>query len=124
MSDMQRNEGVIVTGGSLSAGVMAVGQHAQVVVNGTVEALKARDQPDVAAKLEELLDTVRANGAELPDQAEALKMTERVAEELGRDEPDGITVQSFLTRLTSMVGSAGQVAAAVTALAHAVAIIL
>ena len=93
MSDMQRNEGVIVTGGSFSAGVVAVGQHASVVVSGTVDALKARGQPDIAAKLEELLDAVRAKGSELPDQAEALRMTERVAEELGRDEPDGVTVQ-------------------------------
>lgn len=113
MSDIRRNEGIVVTGGSFQATSVAVGQNAQSIVNSATDALTSRGADDLAAKLDELLRAVQEHEGELPDPAQAYQLTSRAAEELGRDSPDVPTALGFLDRLAELAKPAATVAAAV-----------
>ena len=113
MSDSEHNEGIIVTGGSFQATSVAVGRNAQSIVGSAADTLTARGEGDLAAKLEELLRAVQEHAGELDDPDEAVKLTGRVAEELGRKSPDVPTVRGFLDRLAGLAGPAATIATAV-----------
>jgi hypothetical protein len=117
MSDTERNEGIVVTGGSFQATSVAVGRNAQSIVGSATATLTARGDADLAAKLDALLSAVQDNARELGDPDQALALTGRVAEELGRDSPDVPTVRGFLDRLAGLAGPVTTIATAAAAVA-------
>ena len=123
MSENGRNEGVVISGGNVTIGAMAVGPYAQAVSNAA-DALQRRGQDELAHKIQALLEALQQHEPELGDRDAAFSLTGRAAEELERDEPDKDTVLGFLGRVTAAAGSATAVAGAVTALQHAVMLLL
>jgi len=116
MSDTGHNEGIIVTGGSFQATSVAVGRNAQSIVGSAADTLTARGEDELAAMLQALLRAVQEHAGELGDPEQAVALTGRVAEELGRESPDVPTVRGFLDRLAGLAGPATTIATAVAAI--------
>ena len=126
MTDERTNQGIIITGGKVDVGAMAAGPNAQAIsnVHSASEALAARGQTELAERIEELLQALREHEAELADRDAAFQLTDRIAQELEREQPDKPTVEGFLARLAASAGSVASITNAVGALSHAVTALL
>jgi hypothetical protein len=109
------NEGIVVSGGSITADVLSVGRRAQAIKNVGASALEleSRGQLELAERVRELIGAIDAHAASLEHPDEAMRSAELVAEELAKEEPDKLTVRAILGGLLQAAGS-------VTAMAHAV----
>jgi translation initiation factor 2B subunit (eIF-2B alpha/beta/delta family) len=114
MTSERRNEGIIVSGGTLSADVLAVGRCAQAIKNVTAsaDALEAAGSTDVARCLQALVEAITAHAQDLEAPAELAESTELVANELTSAQPNRLTLRALLDGLVRAAGS-------VTAVAHA-----
>jgi hypothetical protein len=121
-----RNEGVIVSGGTLNADVRAVGRRAQAIKNVTSSAdtLAAGGRDEVADRLRALIAAIEAHADELGEPDELARSTETVAHELESEKPNTLTVRAVLDGLARAAGPVTAVAQAATALQAAVAAIL
>jgi hypothetical protein len=115
----RRNEGVIVGGGRIEAGALAVGRGARAsqVVHRAAADLAERGRTDVAERLEALIRELEQHAARLDNADELKESTEVVARELAKDEPNRTTVTGVLAGITAGVQSVASVAAAAQALA-------
>jgi hypothetical protein len=122
---MERNEGVVVSGGSLTAGQVVAGRgaRASATFSGNVGGLHQVGRDEVARALDNLVAELRRHAAELPDGEELLDSTRAVGEELAKEQPNRRTVTAILKAIgegagsvTSVVGAAQALAAAVTAI--------
>ncbi|MEU4424105.1 hypothetical protein AB0F81_26045 [Actinoplanes sp. NPDC024001] len=123
MTGPRRNEGIIVTGGRIDAGALAVGRgaRAEQVVHQAATDLAARGQAELAQALEELIRRIDEHAAQLANAGELKESAQVVAEELTRDEPNRTTVTGVLAGIAESVKSVAGVAAAAQALVQAVA---
>jgi hypothetical protein len=106
-----------VTGGSVSAQAIAVGDGARATVTNAAAGLKAEGRDELLERLTAVLDAIEAHGMALPDKATADAMVERIASESARKEPDKLSLKSFLGTLADQVKSVSIIATTVTALA-------
>jgi hypothetical protein len=115
----RRNEGVIVTGGRIEAGALAVGRgaHASQAVHRAAADLAERGRTEVADRLEALIRELEQHAGRLDNADELKESTEVVARELAKDEPNRTTVTGVLAGITAGVQSITSVAAAAQALA-------
>jgi hypothetical protein len=97
---MERNEGIVVSGGSLRADQLAVGRHASV----TVGAAPGTD-PEVVRRLDALLELVEKHAAALSDPAAVRSTAEVLRDEVTKPKPNRITVRGLLAGLTEAVGT-------------------
>jgi hypothetical protein len=105
-----------VTGGSVNAQAIAVGDRARATVSNAAAGLKVEGRDDLLERLTAVLDAIEAHGSELPDKATADALVERIASESARKEPDKLTLKSFLGTLADQVKSVSVIATAVAAL--------
>ncbi|MGH2943180.1 MAG: hypothetical protein ACRDLN_10475 [Solirubrobacteraceae bacterium] len=103
------NYGII---GDVSANNLAVGPHARIDV--------AAADPAVAGQLQALLDAIAALDGGAGARPELEKAGNEVAQALAQPAPDTERALSWLSRITSVAGSAGTIAGAATALQRAV----
>jgi chorismate mutase len=103
---MERNDGIVVSGGSFNAGNVAVGHGASAVRHG------GDDPAQLLASLRELL----------ADRPEALADVARVDAELQAPSLDHGRLRELLERITHSAGGIAAVATAVTALRAAIGV--
>jgi hypothetical protein len=101
------NEGIIVNGGRLEAGALAVGRGARA---GQAAA------PETAELLGRLTRAIEAHAGELPRAGEMLAATACVAREVAQPQPNRVTIRGLLQGIAEAAGSVAGVTAAVTAL--------
>jgi hypothetical protein len=126
MRSDQRNEGIIISGGTLSADVLAVGRGAQAIknVSASADALEAAGSADIAGCLRTLVEAITAHAEDLEAPAELAQSTELVANELTSAKPNKLTLRALLDGLVRAAGSVTAVAHAAGALQAAVVAIL
>jgi uncharacterized protein YqeY len=118
----RRNEGIIVTGGTVSADQIAVGRNAR-AVKKSIGAVQDKGRDEVAEALEALVAVLQEHAAQLDDVEELLDATRTVADELAKEKPNKRTVGAVLASIgdaarnlvsvVSAVDRLGAVAAAV-----------
>ena len=126
MGAYQHGEGIVITGGTINADVLAVGRGAQAIKNVAASAddLEAGGHGEVATRLRELIEAVKAHADELDAPDKPARSTEMVAQELTSPQPNKLTVRAVLDNLLQATGSVTAVAKAVGALQLAVGALL
>jgi hypothetical protein len=119
---MQRNEGIVQHGGTISAGAIAVGRGARALERVDAAASTLVDQREVAARLHELTALLVAHAGELERPEDVLGAAEMVAEELTRPQPNHLTVKGVLEGIVGAASGVGGIAAAVASLRAAIGI--
>jgi hypothetical protein len=118
---MEKNYGINITGGNVSAGAMAAGRDARAT---NISSTSADSLPDIRAGMSELLELLRGEADKLDRPEETIAVAELAERELGEDEPDKLSVLRWLKIVATGAGSVTSVAGAVTAIQQAVAAIL
>jgi hypothetical protein len=117
---MDKNYGIHITGGNVSAGAMAAGDGARATnISSTPDSL-----PDIRAGMAELLALLHAQADNLDRPDETIAVAELAERELGSDEPDKLSVLRWLKIVASGAGSITAITGAITAIQQAVAAIL
>jgi hypothetical protein len=117
---MDRNEGVVVSGGSFQADTMAVGRKASV----TVGVPAAGVDPELFRRLEEFLELMDRYAAALPDAPSVRSTTEVLQQEIAKAKPNRITIRGLLAGLTDAVSSVAPLLTAVEAIKTTLATLL
>lgn len=115
---MEKNYGIRITGGQVSAGAMAAGDNATAT---NISAVSTDSLANARAEMAQLLELLRTQ-PELPDQA--IAMAELADHELGKQEPDKKSVLRLLELIASGAKSIASIGGAVTAVQQAVTAIL
>ncbi len=120
------NEGIIVTGGTFTAGQVAVGRRARAYATATqcVGQLREDGHAEVAEALDRVLLELQRHADELEAADELVDSARAVGEELTRETPNKRTLMAVIDSIAKGVGSVGGLAAAVQTLATAVATLL
>lgn len=119
---MQRNEGIVQHGGTISAGAIAVGRGARALQRVDAAASALADQREVGSRLQELTALLVAHVGELERPDDVLAAAETVAEELTRPQPNRLTLTGVLEGIVGAASGVSGVAAAVAALRAAIGI--
>jgi hypothetical protein len=113
---MNRNDGISITGGNVTAGAMAAGENASVTIRAGGDVVTGAD-PDVAPLLAALLRALQQHHDEVPPPvAEA---GSELATELATPQPSPSRVRQLLATVTEGAASVTAVARAAEALAAA-----
>jgi alkanesulfonate monooxygenase SsuD/methylene tetrahydromethanopterin reductase-like flavin-dependent oxidoreductase (luciferase family) len=120
--EQQTNQGIVIQGSTVSGGQFVAGRYARAfqTINAAEEALSEKGQNDIRARLDELKQALAAYGSSLPNADEVVGATEQVAQQLGHNEPNKISIQGILTGIAGSVQSVATIATAVEALQRAV----
>lgn len=121
------NQGIVVSGGSFTVGgsaVVGAGARAHTVVNQPVFGGGLAADPDVAQRLSELEDALRAHAGELADHEAAVGRLSALVEELQRPEPSRSRVAQILSTLRDSAGSVAAVLGSVASIEHVLALLL
>jgi hypothetical protein len=116
-----RNEGIVQSGGNMTATNLAVGRNA--VVNqsqgGESDALR-----EVRAQLANVLQALERHGQEIANREEVIQSAQSVQQELSKDKPNHLTLKSLLSGIAESVTSVSTIATAVEGLKLAVTTLL
>jgi translation initiation factor 2B subunit (eIF-2B alpha/beta/delta family) len=120
------NEGINISGGSLSAGNIAVGRGAQAIQNtyNLANQLEEAGKSGVAQAITELLKALEANSNQVADQEEVTQAVRQVAEEVQKEKPNKVTLKGLLSSLKESLGSVAEIAVHVTILQKAIALMM
>jgi hypothetical protein len=112
----EKNNGIIVSGGTLNADVVAVGPGANA---GKVVGVDSRTT--VVARLDELLRALGSHDAGSPERAAAVTAASSLKVEVAKERPDHKKVSTFLAQLVAAASSISAVAGAVQGIQQAIA---
>jgi hypothetical protein len=118
---MEKNYGISISGGHVSAGAMAAGEGATAT---NITSTPTGSLSDLRAGMTQLLELLRAQADRLERPEEAIAVAELAGRELAKDEPDKVSILRFLEIVASGVGSIASLTGAVAAIQHAVGAIL
>lgn len=112
------NSGISISGGTVNAGAMAAGQHAQAT---NISTTPASSVEELRAQLADLIVQLRAHQHDLDDGEQAVAVAEMAQREAAKDRPNRASFVGLMQTLAAGVGSVTSIATAVTALEHAAA---
>ena len=116
------NRGIIMNGGSIQAGSLAVGTRAQASSEAqTTPAGSSLDE--IKAKLEELIQTLHAESGRLADPGQAHEATANLASELSKEKPSKHHILGALEQIAGAAGGVTSVLSAVKGLMGAAAVL-
>jgi TIR domain len=100
-----QNEGIIVTGGTLNAGAVAVGRdaHAQAHLVRADQALSEKGRQEIRMRLDALVSVVTTHRTTGADNDEAAQLLEAMSQELTRGQPSRVALNALLQGLTATV---------------------
>jgi hypothetical protein len=121
-----RNEGIVISGGSVNVGSMVAGSGARVhtTVNHPEFSIGGIDDPQVAERLSALETALQDHSDELADHASAVTQLSALVDELRRPEPRGSRVSQILATLRDSVGSVAGVLGSIASIEHLLALLL
>ena len=123
MDTNRRNEGLIITGGTINADQIAVGPYAQ-AIKAANEALTQKGMQEIRVRLDELVQALNNHAGALGNPDEVRDSTEVVAKELSKEKPNKLTLTAVLTGIASSVQSVSAIAVAVEALKNAIRMLM
>jgi hypothetical protein len=117
---MEKNYGIRISGGHVSAGAMAAGEGATAT---NISAVSAGSLADARAGMAQLLELLHANSERLERPDEAIAVAELADRELAKEKPDKTSVLRLLELIASGAKSIASIGGAVTAVQQAVSAI-
>ncbi|NIK57329.1 hypothetical protein [Kribbella shirazensis] len=117
---MEKNYGIRISGGQVSAGAMAAGEGATAT---NVSAVSAGSLTEARAGMAQLLELLHAHAERLDRPDEAIAVAELADRELSKEEPDKVSVLRLLELIASGAKSIASIGGAVTAVQQAVSAI-
>lgn len=120
------NEGINISGGSLSAGQIVVGRGARSIQNtyNLADQLGKSGKSEVAEAITALLKALEANSNKIDNQEEVTQAVQEVAEEVQKENPNKFTLKGLLSSLKESLGSVAEIAEKVTVLQKAIALMM
>ncbi len=113
-----RNEGIVQSGGSMTATNIGVGRKATISQGQMID-------PDalqgVQRQLANLLDALEKQGQEIANRDEVMQSAQTAKDELAKERPNHLTLKSLLTGIADSVKSVSSIATAVEGIKLAVA---
>ena len=118
----QRNDGVAITGGSVSAGQIVAGKHSRArgTFQGAIGSLNSQGRQDVADAIQDFLTELREHQVELSNYPEIVDSTELLASELEKPEPNKLIASGMLSSIKEGVSTVSGLVAAVASLGTAI----
>ncbi|WP_329002415.1 hypothetical protein OHA18_04775 [Kribbella sp. NBC_00709] len=117
---MEKNYGIRVSGGQITAGAMAAGEGATAT---NISAVSAESLADARAGMSQLLELLHAQSERLERPGETIAVAELAEHELAKDKPDKKSVLRLLELIASGATSIATISGAVTVVQQAVAAI-
>ena len=120
------NEGINISGGSLSAGQIVVGRGAQALQNtyNLANQLGESGKNEVAQAITDLMKALEANSDQVVDKEEVTQAVQQVAEEVQKEKPNKFTLKGLLHSLKESLGSISEIAEKVAVLQKAIALMM
>jgi hypothetical protein len=112
-----RNEGVVVSGGTINATNMVVGRDTQVNYS---EGSGGAQVADIQKQLDALQKLLATHAAQIADHEDVAQAAQTVHEEIQKDKPNRLTLRSLLSGMAESVKSVSAAATAVEAIKVAV----
>lgn len=121
----QNNEGIIVSGGTFSAGQIAVGQGAQAIQTtyNLASELQAEGKVDLAQAITELIKVLEAHRPQVADYDEVTQAVQQIAEEVKKEQPSKLTLKGLLSALKESVGDVVEIVQKVGLLQKAITLV-
>ena len=116
------NRGIIMNGGSIQAGSLAVGTRAH-ASSGAQTTPADTSIDEIKAKLEELIQALHAESGRLADPSQAHEATANLATELSKEKPSKHNILGALQQVAGAAGSVTSVLTAVKGLMAAAAVL-
>lgn len=119
------NEGMIVSGGSIHAEQIAVGEGAQAIKTtyGLTDELENQGKEDLAAAIRELLKSLEANKAKISDYGDITDAVEKITEEVKKEKPSKLALKGLLNAVKESVGSVVEIVEKIGSLQKAIALV-
>ena len=124
MEDNPSNSGIVQYGGSISAGNLAVGTGATIVLSDVIQGLEERGMDEIALRLKELTQALVRDRSSIEDYAKVGGATSRLGVELNQKTPDRRRVLQLLAVIAKGAGTVASVSTAVESLRAAVTAIV
>lgn len=105
----ERNDGVIMSGGSISGGAVALGRGAS-AIQGVGAKPNEVGLKDLEALLQRLKQEIETHKAEVNDPAEATQAVDTVRNEFHQPRPNKLTVRSVVTGLSESLKTVAHLA--------------
>jgi uncharacterized protein YqeY len=121
----QNNEGIIVSGGTFSAGQVAVGKGAQAIqttYNLAIE-FQAEGKTDLAQAMTALLTALEVHRPQIADYDEVSQAVQQIAEEVKKETPSKLTLKGLLSAVKESVGSVVEIVEKVGLLQKAIGLV-
>lgn len=123
---MEKNEGIVVSGGSFQAEQVAVGRNAQTIqyTHDLADQLSKDGEEKIATAIHELLQAIETYQCETVTKKEAVQTVQKIAEEVQKEEPNKFTLKGMLASLKETLGSIAEIADKLSVLQKAVALMI
>jgi uncharacterized protein YqeY len=120
------NKGIIVTGGIFNADQVTVGENSTAYksISTSAAALSQSGREDIAQALEQLVKVLKAYSGEIPSEEEVVAGVQQVAEEINKEKPNKLTLNSLLDGIKNVVDPIAEIAQKVTVLKSAIGLFL
>jgi uncharacterized protein YqeY len=121
----QDNEGIIVSGGSFSAGQVAVGKGAQAIQTtyNLANEFQSEGKEDLAEAITDLLTSLETHQLQIANYDEVSQVVQQIAEEVKKEQPSKLTLKGLLNAVKESVSSVVEIAEKVGLLQKAIAVI-
>jgi uncharacterized coiled-coil DUF342 family protein len=121
----QDNEGIIVSGGSFSAGQVAVGKGAQAIQTtyNLANEFQSEGKEDLAKAITDLLTSLETHQLQIANYDEVSQVVQQIAEEVKKEQPSKLTLKGLLNAVKESVSSVVEIAEKVGLLQKAIAVI-
>ena len=123
---MNRNEGIVVSGGSISSNQLAVGRNAQAVQNtyNLAGRLENDGEGEVARAITELVNALESSDAAMSFKEEAIEITQEVTKEVSKENPNKFTLKGMLSSIKEVVSPTAELVEKVAVLQKAIALMM
>lgn len=123
---MEKNEGIVVSGGSFQAEQVAVGRNAQAIQHtyNLTKQLTDVGKDEIAEAIHQLLEAIEAQNCETSLEKESVQTVQKITEEVQKEEPNKFTLKGMLSSLQETLGSITEIASKLNILKKAIALML
>lgn len=121
----QNNEGIIVSGGTFSAGQVAVGKGAQAIQTtyNLASEFQSEGKTDLVQAMTALLTALETHRPQIADYDEVSQAVQQIAEEVKKETPSKLTLKGLLGAVKESVGSVVEIVEKVGLLQKAIGLV-
>jgi translation initiation factor 2B subunit (eIF-2B alpha/beta/delta family) len=121
----QKNQGIIISGGTFNAEQVAIGKGAQAIqhIQTLTDAMKTDGKVDLAQTITDFLEVIENHKEELSDYDELLQAIQQIIEEVKKDKPNKLTLKGLLAAIKESVGSVAEIFENVNLLQNSIALV-